>query len=387
MISILAKILLLSTLILSVSNAQEYIKAMKVPGDISIIGPKSKAWLSAQYSDVVLYPHTVNKPSNFENLKPKKAKVKALYNEKNIAFLIKWKDSTHNAQLECCSKKRLDGFALQLPTVYDQPSKLPYISMGSKERPVVVHLQKAFSKKENLEDNATSHLEVFKEYHDTFHEPIENNKKLNVGRFFLTEGSKKIMISEEESKASSMQIVYKNNIYKGTLSRTLETKNISLKQGVFPVSFVIWDGSEDNIDGIEFISSWIGVRLLGQRGGDELLNALNGTVEGDIENGKRLAMENCAGCHNFARSSMSPDAMAPNLTNVAGYSVVEYLKESMLEPSAVIVPNYKANAHPNLPWYNENEDGSFSSTMPSYYWMDQKSIDDIISFFIHLAQK
>ena len=130
-------------------NAQTngVIEAIKVPGDVSKEGVDSKAWLSSGYSDIWLYPQTTIKMNDEEanklneDNKAMMAKVKALYDGKNIAFLLTWRDDTQNVQ-EGYSSLYADGYAVQLSTS-SKADKLPYIGMGSKGRPVLVHLKNA----------------------------------------------------------------------------------------------------------------------------------------------------------------------------------------------------------------------------------------------------
>ena len=377
---IIIKIFLLSGLVLAVASAQEQINAMKVPGNVSKIGPESKAWFSTGFVDVMLYPQTINKVIDGEagmlDEKAKKARVKALYDGNNISFLIQWKDSTKNIPEDCCSKSHVDGFALQFPIDYSDGTKLPYISMGSKDRAVVVHLQKAA--KEEYEPNGFQALE---EYYDAFHEPIKGNEKTDNGRVFIMEGFRSMTESKNDNVPVVMDMIYKNGVWKGTLSRPLNTEYLDLKNGAFPMSVIAWDGDLNSSDGVEYLSSWIGVKLLGERGGGELLDTLKSQGDGDIYDGEKLAIENCAACHNFDKSVTAPAYMAPNLSNVGGYATAQYLMESIIDPNAVVVTNHKPNIKPDFPWYNLDEYGNLRSTMPSYDWMDEKSRRDLVTYF------
>ena len=376
---IIIKMFLLSGLVLTGVSAQDQIYAIKVPGNVGNIGPESKAWFSTKYIDVILYPQTINKVVDSASIlgeKAKKARVKALYDGNNISFLIEWKDTTKNIKEDCCSKASVDGFAVQFPTVYSDVSKLPYISMGSKDRQVVVHLRKAAA-----EDHRHNGFQDLEEYYDSVHEPIKGHGKVDYGRVFITEGFRSVIKSKDDNASGVMDMIYNDGVWKGTLSRPLKAEYLDLSNGAFPVSFVMWDGNLNNGDRIEYLSPWVGVKLLGDRGGYELLSALKSQADGDIYNGEKLAIENCAACHNFSKSVTAPAYMAPNLSNVGGYSTAQYLMESIIDPNAVVVPNYKPNIQPDFPWYNLDEDGNLISTMPSYDWMDEKSIEDLVAYF------
>lgn len=361
-------------------NAQDQINAMKVPGNISKIGPQSKAWLSAEYTEVIIYPHTIIKKTNIDenivkdNEKAKKVRVKALYDGENLSLLVEWKDTTKNIQEDCCTKARPDGFALQFPVVYNDVAKLPYISMGSKNRAVILHLKQA------VEENNDVYFRTMQEYFETHHKPIEEQVQSDYGRIFNAQGYTLVKEIKDDNDFTVMEMIYKDGTWKGTVSKPLNTGYLDLTNGAFPLSIVIWDGNSSSTERVEYISSWIGVKLFGKTDGDELLDMLKIQVEGDIENGKKLVMENCVACHNFAHSITAPVNMAPNLSNIGGYSTAQYLMESIIEPSAVLTPGYNPNTQPDFPWYTTNEVGNHISTMPSYEWMDETSRNDLIAF-------
>jgi len=372
---IIIKLFLLFGLAVVVVSAQDQINAMKVPGNVSKIGPLSRAWLSAEYTDVILYPHTIVKNRNISDRKAKKARIKALYDGKNLSLLVEWKDSTINTKGDCCSKVHADGFALQFPTNYSDVEKLPYINMGNKKRAVVVHLRKA------AEQNRDIYFQSLQEYFETYQKPKEDSIKIDNGRVFIAEGYRFVDEIKDDSSSVVMDMVYKDGVWKATLSRPLKSEYLDLTNGTFPISIVTWDGNLSGFERIEYISSWIGVKLFGMSGGDDLLKSLKSQIDGDVENGKKLAIENCAACHNFADSVTAPDNMAPNLSNAGGYSTSQYLIESIVDSSAIITPGYNPNTQSNFPWYNLDEEGNQVSTMPSYDWMDEKSIDDLVAYF------
>ena len=379
------KVFLLVGLLLSGASAQNQINAMKVPGNVSKIGPLSRAWLSAEYTDVILYPHTIIKKidsnESDKNIKAKKVRVKALYDGENLSLLMEWEDDTINVQEDCCSKTHADGFALQFPVVYSDIAKLPYINMGNRDRAVIVHLREAQEQKKEV-----SFLSL-QEYFETYQKPDKDSAKSDYGRVFTSNGYRLVHEIKDDNAPVMMDMIYKDGRWKATLSRALKTEYLDLRSGTFPVSIVTWDGNLSNVERIEYMSSWIGVKLFGTNGGDELQESLKSQGEGDIDNGERLAMENCAACHNFADTVMAPENMAPNLSNVGGYSTAQYLKESLVNPSAIITPGYNPSEQSNFPWYNIDEAGNHISTMPSYDWMDEKSIEDLVTYFKTLKTK
>ncbi len=374
--------------------ASNSIKAMKVPGNVSNISPTSKAWLSSSYQDVILYPQTTIKMNDRDanelnaNNRAKKAKVKAIYDGKNISFLIKWKDDSHSIQEGYSSTTYADGFAMQFPTNTTSVTKLPYIGMGSKGRAVVVHLQKAVGLIYEPDGNKDVYYQVNENNQNVFGEDLQKytdeviKKATNdYQRVFISEGFRTMTQIKDGSETGNMQMIYKNGYWRGTLSRPLKSTYLDIDQGAFPIAFATWDGDKKNRDGLKLLSSWIGVKLVAKSGGDKLISVLETQSKGNVSNGEKVALENCAACHKYGKTNMAPDFMAPDLSNIGGYSTKEYLMESIVKPSAVVVAGYNRNAHKNFSWYEVDEKGNRTSTMPSYDWLDKKSRDDLVAFF------
>jgi len=381
--NLVKSVIILSTIV-TFLIAGNSIKAINVPGNVSDIGPTSKAWLSTSYQDMILYPQTTIKmndsdvnASNEQN-GAKKIRVKAITDGKNISFLIKWVDKTKSVQDDYNLTAYGDGYAMQFPTSYKDVNKLPYIGMGSNGRSVVIHLQKATGDIDELNKNNKNEFEV-----DLLKYTTEPQVK-TVGaykRVFISEGFRSMIQIKNGSVNGKMQMLYKNGYWRGTLSRSLKSSYLDLDKGAFPIAFALWDGGKNNRDDIKLLSSWIGVKIIGKNGGQKLINTLMSEAKGDISNGKKIALENCAACHQYKDVNIAPDFMAPNLSNIGGYSTKEYLMESLVDPSAVVVEGYSSDTHKNFTWYNIDDKGNRVSVMPSYDWLDQKRRDDLVAFF------
>jgi complex iron-sulfur molybdoenzyme family reductase subunit gamma len=168
--------------------------------------------------------------------------------------------------------------------------------------------------------------------------------------------------------------------WEGTLSRAMKDDYVDLNQGAIPVAFAVWDGAKMGRDGLKNLSQWVSVKLEGNEGGDALIAALDaGAVKGDVAAGKQAVADNgCVGCHQVEKTDAA-NLMAPSLTNIGGYATAGYLKESLVAPSAVVVPGYNRNAHSNYMWYME-ENGKRTSTMTEYSFLDAATIDNIVAY-------
>jgi mono/diheme cytochrome c family protein len=378
--------------LLASSLSSANIEATKTEHSLAEISTMSPLWKSAKVVEVGLFPQTTIKMNdkkanelNADN-KSKVAKVQALYNDKEIAFLVRWKDNTLSIQKGYRTTSYGDGFAVQFATDFSNPEKLPYIGMGSEGREVFVHLQKAAPN--TFEPNGKGNVELqvgrknspyFNEDLKKFDEAVKNEGVVDYERNFVSAGFRS-MTQVREGVESNMNMIYnmKRDCWKGSLSRELKDEYLDLNAPAIPVAFAVWDGGKNNRDGLKLLSGWNSVTL--SAGGEKLVSALNDEVKGDVANGKAQYDMNCAACHDVP-------FMAPSLANIGGYASAGYLKESITEPSAVVVPGYNRNAHKNTPWYNIDENGNRVSTMPSFSWMDEKSQTDLIAYLKTLKKE
>ena len=376
----------------SMMAAQAAITATKVDADLSRVTFASDVWNNAKFSDVELYPQTTIKMNDKKandanaNNKAKKAQVAALYNGKDIAFMVKWEDKTLNVQHGYKTDVYGDGFAIQFAEDYSNPEALPYVGMGSDGRPVVIHLQKAV--REFYEPNGKGNVyyqmnrnqtELFGKDLAAFDAKVKQMGSNDYERTFVSEGFRSMTEIKDGSSKSYARLGRAGDAWKGTLSRPMKDGYVDLNAGAIPVAFAVWDGEKMGRDGLKLLSSWVSVKLDGVAGGDELIAALDKTPKGDAAAGKEaIAANGCNGCHQIEGTDPA-NLMAPGLANIGGYATAGYMRESLVNPSAVVVPGYNRNAHSNYMWYME-ENGKRSSTMTEYSWLDEATMNNIIAY-------
>jgi complex iron-sulfur molybdoenzyme family reductase subunit gamma len=390
--------LFVASLLIS-SSLLAHVTAHKVDFSLANISATSSAWHHAEFSEVAVYPQTTIKMNDKKavelnkNNGAKVAKVGALYNETEIAFLVRWKDKTLSIQKGYRTDSFGDAFAVQFASDYSDYKKLPYIGMGSAGREVVVHVQKAAPHIHEPNGNGNVAIQVGRKNTNLFHEDLAKFdaevKKVGVvdyERTFVSAGFRSMTEIKDDSVKSNMNMMYNpaHKCWKGVLSRELKDEYLDLNSHVIPVAFAIWDGAKDNRDGLKLLSGWTAVKLEGNENNKDaskiLCKSLSPkSLSGDAKNGKEQFAMNCAGCHIANENNFAPKFMAPNLNNIGGYASASYIKESIVDPSAVVVPGYNRNAHKNTPWYNV-ENGKRVSTMPSYSWLDEKTLNDIVYY-------
>ena len=353
--------------------------------NLAKIGLDAKAWEGAKAQNIAFYPQTTIEMNdadvmklNAEN-KAKNVSIKSLSDGENIAFLLKWQDGTKSVQEGYSSTAYGDGFAVQFPTALD---KLPYIGMGSDGRAVVVHLQKATGKTYEPNGNKDVYHQVNSSNQNAFEANLKKYKDEvaqagsgDYQRVYLSEGFRSMTQLRDSSEESMMEMKYDKGFWTGVIVRKLKSTNVDLSSGNFPVAFALWDGEKKNRDGMKLLSPWVEVKV--QNG--KSLATLSETKEGDVKNGEAVMLENCAACHQYKEVKTAPNYMAPNLSNIGGYANESYLIESIIDPSAVVVPGYNTAAHPNFPWYTVDK-GVRSSTMPPFSHLDAKSLKDLVAY-------
>lgn len=402
-----------ASLATKVAVASKSVTAKKVTGSLSDIS----LWSEATFSKVGLYPQTTIAFNDKEALKlnknngSKTAKVAALYNDKEVAVAIIWEDKSENAHNGKCTDTYADGVAFQFAKNVKDANKLPYIGMGSKGREVAIYLQKV--QFNNFEPNGkgdVSHQVSRNQtnfYNDSSLYQENKTDKKNIEslaafdkkvasiavndfeRKFISAGFRSMTEIKDGSDKSTLKIARIDGYgWIATLTRPIKDQYADLSKS-FPVAFAVWDGSKLNRNGTKLLSGWNAVTVAKED--KALVNVVNDTVPtANVENGKNLAVANCSSCHNFPGAEkrgyeISP-YNAPDLSNMGGYSTAAYIKESMIDPNAVVVPGFNRNAHVGNEWYDV-VDGKRMSRMPSFSYLTAKELDDMTAYFKTLKAK
>ena len=356
------RVLIAGTIFFVTHLYSQIITAMQVPGDVSKVRLESKAWLSSDFYPITFYmqnnlPIDKNRGDDLIN-----GKVKALHNGKHIAFLIEYSSGDRFVQREL-TPSFTHAFAFQFPKSMTKNSRLPYIYMGDPKHPVIVHF--IGQNREVSDMNGTNGEGIV----NFVSEPIFYERN------FISSG---FGVLSEIATDLFMDAIYSNGRWRILLVRPLEDENMSLSTGVFPVSLSIWENIGELRRETRYSSAWIGVRLMGQGGGDELVAKLQEKAKGDPQRGKALAIEHCASCHQFPGVEFAHPAKAPRLHRVGAMNTLEYINSSILNPEEVVVPNLNQNAV--FPWFKRNESGEKISEMPSFNRLTKEDKEDIATY-------
>ena len=370
--------------IANIAIASNIISVVKIPGNVLGIKAKSRAWMSTNFKKFSTFPMVSVKTNdaianklNYQN-GIKEVSVKAIYDGRNIAFLLRWKDDTKSVIEHMSTDDFNDAFGVELQTKTDI---IPYVDFGDLNDEVIFYLKNADENSVNIDENLDilsqfdyQNLNLFIKNSD---EDLLPHVKQEV---FLYRGFNNAIKLNTKLSNITMNMLYKDGYWYGSLSKKLVNKNSNLSSGSFLVSFSLYDGKMKQRGRLRNLTPWLLARFEGIEGGEELIKKVNYEISGNIKNGESIASKNCSICHNFQNKRNAPVNMAPDLSYIGGYANISYIKESILQPSKVIVPDFTDFAHPNFSWVDKQENGKNISVMPSFEWMSESDLNDLLAF-------
>ncbi|MDD3466992.1 MAG: c-type cytochrome [Campylobacterales bacterium] len=339
---------------------------------------------------VTLYPQTTignndkEATEKMKGLKALPAQAGAVFNDKEVLVVIKYKDATNSKQSQKSSKLFGDGVAVQFPSACNEADKLPYIGMGSEGRQVTVLLQKNTEGVYPVSEKADVTTQQVRQNLNLFGEDLKKKEaaqKALAGKYakvFVSEGFRS-MTEAKDAKGYEMSMTYKSGEWTAVFKKPLNDE-YSKACDVLPMAIAVWDGAKDGRNGNKWLSGWTPIKMKDTAKAKADIATITAKSKGNVANGKKLATDNCAACHTMGDIKAPMAYMAPDLSNIGGYATAGYLKESIVTPSAVVVPGYNKNAHPSGVWYSADDKGARTSTMPGFDFLKPSEIDDLIAF-------
>jgi hypothetical protein len=338
----------------------------KIPLDVG-----AEVWSKAKPLQISIYPQISVLPRLYK--RPiQSVIVRALYNDKELAFLLEWKDLTMDEDVNRQESFR-DATAIEFPLKYGEGVRIPFVGMGEKNHFVNVWHWKAswqadidrgfidvkdayphmFSDKYPIEDKlflsgwaAGSQLSEPNKI-----TPVENLLAQGFGT--LTFLDKKNVQGRGVWSQGKWKVIFKRDFKVSSKNEVQLSKDI----GLVPVAFAIWEGSIQQRGPLKSLSSWH--FLLFEKAKPSLSYAKsliwNPPIKGDPKKGKEwVEMLGCSSCHTLPGGD-EPNEIGTDLSFIGGIHRPDYLLESVKEPSASVVPHHI--------YYDNNQIGS---KMPYY---------------------
>lgn len=301
------------------------------------------------------------------------ATVRVLYNADSLGIWVQWPDATKD-ELNLDDGTYGDAMAMSLPVVLGPGTALPYLGMGDIEHPVVIASKRA-------------------------------NRHADQERQFIAAGFGSLQPIDINT---DMSLTYDDDAQTWTavFVRPYTDGNVDLAgQAVIPFSLALWNGSDLERGGYKSVLRWHAIHLAPEAADEAYVADLrwgeDGREVGNSEHGKELAGQLCVACHHFDDKAVAMPGIAPNLTNVGMQASAAYIRDSIVEPSKVVVRNPNNNRHytkaggrdhrggypinPMYQWYTKTEAGDYRSKMPQYSHLSESDVHDIVAYLKSLG--
>ncbi len=302
------------------------------------LDPDHQNWKAATPVEVTVYPQTSVPPAARETTVGT-VQVRALHNGEALALRLAWKDPAP-------AKKRgirrfADAAAIQWPLRQGPGSALPYIGMGQPDDPVAVWLWRASGEAEALAAEGFGTLTA---------QPDDGLQ----ARGSWADGTWRVVLRRRLAGEGEHSVALGVN-----------------HRGLFPLALAVWNGEASERNGMKRLSGWRVLYLEGRGASPESIDRLaERPANGDPERGRRLMREKgCVACHAYPDNPARPD-IGPDLTYAGGIHRADYLRQSIAEPSAVVVPGEG---------YATVRDGAPASLMPPLQGSEQE-LEDLVAY-------
>jgi complex iron-sulfur molybdoenzyme family reductase subunit gamma len=295
--------------------------------------------------------------------KVKEVSLRVLYTDSKVFLNLDWEDSSQSLFSRKETNSFGDSVALEIPKEFSE--RLPYIGMGDEKKNVYVYMQRAAEEGTLLNEYVAS------------------------GFGSLTRINKNISKVE-------MNYDQKTKRWQALFSLPLDSRN--LKQAILPIAFAFWDGDKNERGGNKYLSAWQFIEMPSLPKNPSYLKQISFAYDDlpSTEKGKQIFNTVCVACHLAGSNGNAQGGLAPNLENIGSLSSTSYLRDSLVEPSQIVVRQLNINRHydktvtpdanraytnnDSFKWYSINEKGERVSKMPSFKSMSDDDIRSLVAF-------
>ncbi len=329
--------------------ATEVIEVARVPGPLTS-ALDAAALARATATRVLLAPQRTVRLSDRDANEaldvlgaPRALDVRALHDGTDLAIVLDWRDPTEDRGSSVETDRFGDAVGVELPFSFGAGVRLPYVGMGDAGAPVALYLQRAVE-------------------HGT------------LARALVAAGFGSSTRAPDGGVRASMRYHAETQAWRATLVVPLVTAERDLRAGLVPVAFALWDGAMRERGGNKALSSWKALRLAGSATDSRYLAELAWGYDGagDVLRGKQLVDTVCAACHRVGERRSAPAGLAPPLDDLGLVATPSYLRDSVVAPSAVVVPGKG--------WSVRGADGSATSVMPSFTALPASDLEAIVAY-------
>jgi complex iron-sulfur molybdoenzyme family reductase subunit gamma len=359
--------------------ASELIDVRDAPGPLraEVAAP---LWEAIPATRVPLAPQrTVRLPDRRANAAldrpgPAAVLVRAATDGTDLALLLEWKDAREDRAPADETDRYGDAVAVQLPLRFGAGVRLPYVGMGDEAQPVAIDFLRA-------------------------------GPQGTITREAIATGFGSLTRADLGGVRGELRHDPGRGVWRAALVRPLAAGALDLRAGLVPVAFAVWDSERAERGGNKSLSGWKILRLprypadasyaaelgWGRRPGEL----------GDPARGRQLVLGMCAGCHIVGDRKGARPGIAPDLSAVGAIATPAYLRESIVSPSAVIVPSPNPARHQDraaapdgrgtyppaeaFRWSRVDAAGRQVSRMPPYASLPKGDVDAMVAYLMTLG--
>lgn len=357
--------------------AADTVEVAAVRGPLSA-DPAAPHWQAARPRTVAVLPqrtlrlHDRKANEALAAASPRAVSVRAATDGSALAVLLEWADATEDRAVSSETDAYADAAALQLPLRFGAGTRLPYVGMGDDAVKVAVHLQRAAA-------GGTIAREA-------------------VGSGF---GS----LARADLGGAKVAMRHEGGTWRAVFVRPLAARGLDLRRGLVPFAVAVWDGARAERGGNKALSGWKLLRLAAFPADPayaaELARGRAPEERGDPARGERLVTSMCTACHAVGERRAARPGIAPDLSGIGAIATPAYLRESIVAPSAVVVPGPAAAQHLDrarspgvtgafpaadaFTWHRAGPDGKKVSKMPAYAGMPEPDLRAMVAYLATLG--
>lgn len=359
--------------------AAETVSVADLPGPLPA-DPAASLWDTLPALDVLAAPQRTVRLNDAKANQalaaaaPLTVKVRAATDGKDLAVLLDWPDPTEDRARDATDVYG-DAAALQLPQRFGAGQRLPYVGMGDPAQPVVLHLQRAGP------DAARP-----------------------LSRSAVAAGFGSTTRAEAGDVRTGMR--WADGRWRAVFVRPLSAPGTDLAKGLVPFAIAVWDGARKERGGNKALSGWKLLRLsrfpADAAYAAELSAGRRPEDRGDLARGRQLVQGMCAGCHLMPERKVARPGLAPDLSEIGIIATPAYLRESIVSPSAIVVPSPNPAQHQDrskpvastaawpragvFTWSRVDASGKVISKMPPYASLPPADLDAMVTYLMTLGR-
>ncbi len=359
--------------------APDTVEAMQVPGPLTA-DPAAPLWDGLPGRTFVAAPQrTIRLDDRKANealatAAPRPLEVRAASDGRDLAVAVDWSDDSEDRARSDATDAFGDGAALAVPLRFGAGLRLPYVGMGDDDMSVALYLARAGAEGTTTREAVAA--------------GFGSLTRADLGGFH-----------------AAMRYDRARKAWRAVFVRALAAGASDLRRGLVPFALAVWDGARHERGGNKALTGWKLLRLPRFPADPAYVSELSsGRRPGDLGDparGKVLAESVCAACHAIGERRVARPGIAPDLTDIGTISTPAYLRESLVDPSAVIVPSPNPNQHqdrskpvragdayPNAEafvWYRRDASGKKVSKMPSFEAMPKADVAAIVAYLMTLG--